>query len=296
MELEGHARQVAAARRGAFEQPEDLGRAGAGVRIEIGAEQAVAAGDVDLADGVEIESVDEAVGVEAEIDGVDMEVVQVEQQAAAGPPDQRVHEVLLAHVRSRHGRVHHAVLEQQPRAQDVLRPGDALAEHVEQVAVPGERQRQPRMMVGCHLGLHAHRRQMLADPGEAVAPVPFGELAHVVDVECRAAGDRQADAVRDQRVALGELVEDGDLVGQGGEPPGAIAAEILPEPLRYDRQELDRIGLGAQEIGQRAVEQQSNAGMTGSRAFDPGMPDLGMVELGMHVSRLRGASWWRGRS
>src|SRR5215204_3558163 len=104
VELEGHARQVAAARRGAFEQCENLGRAGAGVRIEIGAEQAAAAGDVDLADGVEIESVDEAVGVEAEIDGVDMEVVQVEQQAAAGPPDQRVHEVLLAHVRSRHGR------------------------------------------------------------------------------------------------------------------------------------------------------------------------------------------------
>jgi hypothetical protein len=51
----------------------------------------------------------------------------------------------------------------------------------------------------------------------------------VVDVERRAAGDRQADAVRDQRVALGESVEDGDLVGQGGEPLRAIAAEILPD-------------------------------------------------------------------
>ena len=143
----------------------------------------------------------------------------------------------------------------------------------------GRAKEQAGMMIGRHLGLHAHRREMLADPGEPVAPVPFGQLAHVVDVEGRAAGDRQADAVCDQRMARGELVEDGNLVGQRGEPLGAIAAEVLPEPLWYDRQELDRIGLGAQEIGQRAVEQQSNAGMTGSRASDPGMPDLGMVEL-----------------
>src|SRR4026207_2221575 len=84
---------------------------------------------------------------------------------------------------------------------------------------------------------------------------------------------RQA-ASRARRVTRGELVEDGDLVGQRGEPLGTIAAEILPEPLRYDRQEIDRIGLGAQKVDQRAVEQQANAGLTGSPAAHPPRPSL----------------------
>ena len=110
--------------------------------------------------------------------------------------------------------------------------------------------------------------------------------------------------MRHQRVTRGELVEEGDLVGQRCKALGAIAAEILPEALGDDRQELDGVGTDAQEIGQCAVEQKSNACLADSRvsclgtrpgARGSGAADAGL-ESGLHAAPVRCASWWRGRS
>src|SRR5689334_11999412 len=90
-----------------------------------------AAGDVKLADGVQVELVEKRVDVEAVVRGVAFEVVDIEQQAATGPCDELVQETRVAEVTGIVGQEVDDVLEQERELEAALDLTDPLHEKLE---------------------------------------------------------------------------------------------------------------------------------------------------------------------
>ncbi len=82
------------------------------------------AGQVDFADHGGGQGVQIGGGVVAEVMGADEDVIDVDQQAAAGRPDQGGEEVGLVQIVAGQGDVELGVLDQNLAAQGVLHPAD----------------------------------------------------------------------------------------------------------------------------------------------------------------------------
>src|SRR6266581_7023358 len=107
--------------------------------IEIRLRDRQTTGDVDLNDLVQINLFDEAPPIEPVIARVDVDIVDIEQQATPTARRELVEKVSLAHLLLRNFEVVDVVLEQEGRghfAQDIA---DSFTDHLENGLVVGDR-------------------------------------------------------------------------------------------------------------------------------------------------------------
>ena len=190
-QLEGDAAEVRAARQGPLEQRPDRIGNGVGVGVEIEAVELHAAGDVDLADMLELELGEHRRGVEAVVARVGVDVVQVEHQAAAALPAERVEEGRLVHLARRDVEVVDVVLEQERHRHALLHLADARHQQLDGFAVA--RQRQGDADVHQRVAVLGEMKgQVVAVPGKAEAAAPALDLLDMRRIErrrrCRSTG------------------------------------------------------------------------------------------------------------
>ena len=97
-------------------------------------------GEMDLADRVERQFVEIGVGVEAEIGGADRDIVDVDQQAAAGALDELAEEIGLAPVMAVERDVERGILDQDRPAERRLDDVDVAADPEQRLGRARERQ------------------------------------------------------------------------------------------------------------------------------------------------------------
>ena len=176
-----------------------------------------AAGDMDLADMIEVEAVDVVPGRETVVHRVGVDVVQVQENAAAGADAEAIEERLFRQVLIRIANVVDAVFQQERAGQQVGQVADAWDQKLQHLEVVGDRQSDG----GVHLvpGADARERQVLADPGRLQALGPADQVVTEFVVEDLRAADRQADGVQDDRRLARRLLEPAALAGHGLETP-----------------------------------------------------------------------------
>jgi hypothetical protein len=157
---------------------------------------------MELDDAIRRDAVEERARVVAVIEGADVDVVDVEQEPAAGTARELGDELPLHHFRLTELHVGGDVLQAQLAAEPLLHVVDARDDMIEGLARIGDGQE----IVQVH-AVHTGPAQMIGDPlrlralGELVEPV------EIILVEWRGRRDRQRDAMHHHRIALDDFVE-----------------------------------------------------------------------------------------
>jgi hypothetical protein len=203
-------------------------------------------GDMRIDDALARQRLEEGQRVVAVVDAVDVDVVDVQQQAAVGALQHRQQEFEFAHPCARRGVVRDVLHRDRP-LQDVLHAADARGDIFDRLGGEGNRHQVVQMAVVGTVG------EMLGVITDAMGIEKALHVAHEILVQRRRAAERQRQAVADERVAF----------GQRAELAPARAADVHPV-LRGDFQEGSRFW---KVVRQRAQEgpPQTEAGATNGR-------------------------------
>jgi hypothetical protein len=160
------------------------------------------AGEMDLADMAKRESVEISDGIEAVIGRGDDDVVDVEQQAAAGAAGDLGEEVGLGHHAFREEDVGRRIFEQHASPDRLLRLVDVVANRLEGLFRIGQRQQivEEALVVG-------RPGEMFGEQARLIACGEPGEPLQMRFVERPRRADREADAVQRQRIARADRLE-----------------------------------------------------------------------------------------
>ena len=185
---------------------------------------------VDLDDMLGGQAIDVYTRVEAVIARADMDVIDVQQQSAAGRLGQGAEEFPFRNRRGLKFQVGARILQHQRPTQDVLNG----AHPVRHVRKAFRRQHHGQQVVGVH-AIDAGPAEMIGDPGRPQLFCEGSQLSQIDRVQRRRASDRQRHAVHDHR-AMGR----DPLQHAGGVAP--IVEEVLADdlepvdaPLRWRR-------------------------------------------------------------
>ncbi len=203
------------------------------------------------------------------IGGGDVQVVHVQQQAAAGAPHQRRQEGGLGHRRMVEGDIGRGVLHQDAPAEHVLHLRDMVGDVRERSLGIGQRQQ-----VVQELAAMARPGEMLADQPGLVAFDEGLQAAQMIRVQrCRAA-DRQPDPVQRERIGL---------------PDGLQIAVRRPARahvvLGMDLEPADVGPVGQDSVVVPGLQADAGAGGNGGRAAHRGRPS----QSDPHTGRVRDA-------
>ena len=176
--------------------------------VEIEAVELHAAGDVDLADVLELELGEQGTRIEAMVARVRVDVVQVEHEPAAAFAAERVEKGRFVHLAVRDVEVVDVVLEQEGHGHAPPHFADARHEQLDRLAVARQGQgdadvHQPFALLG------EMESEVVAVPGKAETPTPALDLVDMAEVEDAGTADRQADAMRDEWPAAARPLEPG---------------------------------------------------------------------------------------
>ena len=214
------------------------------------------------------------------VEGADIDVVDVEQKPATGASRQLADEFPLGHLRLGEGDVGRHILDGETPAEEILHVIDAIDDVVERLLGVGHGQE----VVQVH-PMDAGPAEMIGDPFGLNALGEGLQSAQIVHVEWSGRGDRQRNAVHDDRIALADPIQhverlaafDHVVLGNDLEPvDGRLAVEDLLVMLRPKTQAKTQIKglLGNHAGAPRGVWEPAPAGshpnsLSGERGSTP---------------------------
>jgi hypothetical protein len=160
------------------------------------------AGEVNLHDAVQRHLGEELRGIEVVVDGVGVDIRDVQEDTAAGRADQPVEELGLRHVRSRHLEHVRHVLQHQWLSQRVLYGVHAVNRSAQHLGAEPHRCEQAD--VDARGTGHA---EMVAVVGRAGYVADAFDLVEVVRINRAGSANRQPEPVRDNREGIDNLAE-----------------------------------------------------------------------------------------
>ena len=211
------------------------------------------AGEMHLDDAFAGKGVQIGDRVGAGVEAGDEDIVDVEKQSAAGLLGETAQKFRLVHGRLGEADVAARILEDQWPPEKVLNLADPAGDMGQ--ALLGQRHRQKIVRIEAE---HAGPAQMVADPGRLHLGRERLEPGEIIHVERIGASDRQRDAVKHDRIMLGDLADD-----------GARAAARIHEILGDRLEPVDRRTLGEDmvEMDASEAETEAEARQAGYRMF-----------------------------
>src|SRR5262245_47057204 len=248
-QLEHHAAEIAASWQDVFEQsPHRLG-GGTRMSIEIEAAELHAARKVDLDHPIEVQAVEEAEGIDVQVPSVGVEVVQIEQQQAAGRRGERIEEGRLVVGLTGILEIGDVVFDQERGRDAALDVVDAPGDPFERCAIEAHRHGEVEIDL-LRLAFGQVESQMVAVPRKAQPVEPVRHLFDMLTLETVGAADRQPDTVRDHRHDARKGADEGHLARNVAIARPMTMAEVGPQDVRHDFQEIEALAPGLDVVAQ----------------------------------------------
>jgi len=211
------------------------------MRIQIEAIEHHPARHMDFADVLQIELCEQRLGIKPVIAAVDVEIVQVQQQAAAAFIAKRIQERRLVHLSVWDLKIVNVVLEEKRHWNLLNNLGYAWDEQIQSFTIAGQRHGYAYIHLPALVFSHVIR-EMIAVPGELKPIPPPADLSDMVAVEIVSASDRKSNAMGYNGPRLLDLPEVCHSLLVVDIPRLFFWPQVRPQDVRHD---LDKVEIVA---------------------------------------------------